>query len=82
MFALVLPAGHELDRVELKHVSPIRLVLEHCLKHRLGLGRRSKELDDLMDLIRDDGVEDHGTTIRRGQAGVFGPLDEFASIRW
>jgi len=26
-FALVLPAGHELDAIDVKHVSPIRLVL-------------------------------------------------------
>ena len=81
MSALVLSARDELHALDVERVSPFGLVFEHRFEHRLRLGRRVEELDDLMDLVRDDGVEDHGATIRRGRADVFGPLGGFAFIR-
>ena len=44
---LVLATCYELDRLDVEDLSPVRFILEH----RLGLGGRSEELDDLMDLV-------------------------------
>ena len=38
-------------RLDVEDLSPVRFILEHGLEHRLGLGGRSEELDDLMDLV-------------------------------
>ena len=69
---LVLEACYELDRLDVEDLSPARFILEHGFEHRLGLGGRSEELDDLLDLVGDDGVEDHVPTIGQGEARVFG----------
>ena len=71
---LVLAACYELDRLDVEDLSPARFILEHGLESRLGLGGRSEELDDLLDLVGDDGVEDHAPTIGQGEARVFGLL--------
>ena len=57
---LVEPARHELDGLNVKHVSPVRLVYEHTSEDRLSLEARFEELKNLLDLVADDGVEDHG----------------------
>jgi hypothetical protein len=48
---LVLATCYELDRLDVEDLSPARFILEHGLEHRLGLGGRSEELDDLLDLV-------------------------------
>jgi hypothetical protein len=53
---------------------PLRLVSENRLEHRFGLSRPVEELNDPMDLIRDDGVEDWGARIRRRRREIFGLL--------
>ena len=72
MLRLVLATCYELDRLDVEDLSPARFILEHGLEHRLGLAGRSEELDDLFDLVGDDGVEDHAPTIGQGVARVFG----------
>ena len=62
---LVEPARHELDGLNVKHVSPVRLVYEHTSEDRLSLNARLEELKNLLDLVADDGIEDHGARIRR-----------------
>jgi hypothetical protein len=69
---LVPAAGDELDGLDPENVFPVRLVFDHQLDHRLGLGRRAVELDHLVDLTGDDRIEDHPATIRRRGDLVFG----------
>ena len=71
---LVLSARHELDGLDVKHVSPIRLVYEHPAEHRLSFDTRLEELENLLDLLADDGIEDHQGTIRRRGGEIFGFL--------
>jgi hypothetical protein len=71
---LVEPARYELDGLNVKHVSPVRLVYEHTSEHRLSLDARFEELKNLLDLVADDGVEDHGVRIRRRRREIFGLL--------
>jgi len=68
---LVEPARHELDGLNVKHVSPVRLVYEHTSERRLSLDARFEELKNLLDLVADDGVEDHGVRIRRRRREIF-----------
>jgi hypothetical protein len=49
--SLVLATCYELDGLDVEDLSPARFILEHGLEHRLGLGGRSEELDDLLDLV-------------------------------
>lgn len=60
---LVPAAAHELDRLDPEKILQVRLVLKHHLDHRLGLGRRLEELDHLVNVARDDRVEDHAEDI-------------------
>jgi hypothetical protein len=69
--ALVRSPRNELHALDVESLSPVRLVFENRLEHRLGLGRRVEELNDLMDLVRNDGVEDHGARIRRRRREFF-----------
>lgn len=78
---MVLAASYELDRLDVKHVSPGGLVLEDGLKPRLGLGRRSKGLDEPGESRLRRPLKRprcHDTT---GNPDVFGPLDGLVSIR-
>jgi hypothetical protein len=56
---LVLAARHKLDGLNVKHLSPVRLVFEHPFEHRLGFDTGLEELENLLDLVTDDGIEDH-----------------------
>jgi hypothetical protein len=56
---LVLAAGHELDGLDVEDIAPVGLVLKGAFEHRLGLTEGPVELDDSVDLVRDDGIEDH-----------------------
>ena len=76
----VQPARHELDWLDVQHVMPIRFVSENLLEHRLSLKGRGEELDDLLDLVGDDGVEDHQPTLRVPRCYAFGLLGEFACL--
>ena len=58
----------------MKHLSPVRLGYEHPFEHRLGFDTGLEELENLLDLVTDDGVEDHATRIRRQSGRVFGLL--------
>jgi hypothetical protein len=71
-FSSVQAARNELDALYVESLSPVRLVLENPFEHRLRLGWRIEELNDLMDLVRNDGVEDHDATICLPRGGVFG----------
>jgi hypothetical protein len=72
--ALVPSARNELHARDVESLSPVRLVFENRLEHRFGLSRRVEELNHLMDLVRDDGVEDRGVRIRRRRREIFGLL--------
>ena len=67
--------------LDVQKITPVGFISQHTLKHRLGLSRRPKELDHLVNLVGDDGVKDTEQRYDGGRARVFGPLDGFASIR-
>src|SRR4051795_3885650 len=73
-FLLVQTTGNELNGLDVQQITPVRLVPQNFLKHRLGLRRRAEELDDLLDLVGNDGVEDNRPSIREWSGAVFGPL--------
>jgi hypothetical protein len=64
-----------------EHVSPIRLVHEHTAEHRFSFDTGLEELKDLLNLVADDGVEDHGPRIRRQLSRVFGLFGRLNSTR-
>ena len=71
---LVEPARYELDGLNVKHVSPVRLLYEHTSEDRLSLEARFEELKNLLDLVADDGVEDHATRIRLAERARLRPF--------
>jgi hypothetical protein len=56
---LILSTRHKLNGLNVKHLSPVRLVYKHPFEHRLGFDTGLEELENLLDLVTDDGVEDH-----------------------
>jgi len=58
-YTLVQSARDELDGLNVKHLAPVGLVYEHPFEHRLGFDTGLEELENLLDLVTDDGIEDH-----------------------
>jgi DNA invertase Pin-like site-specific DNA recombinase len=67
---------YKLDGLDVEHVSPARLVYEHTAEHRLSLAACLEELENLLDLVADDGIEDHRATIRRNHRRVFDHFEQ------
>jgi hypothetical protein len=60
---LVGAARLQLDSLDVQDVSPTWFVIEDADKHRLGFMALEEELDHALDLVADDGVQDHSRTV-------------------